>query len=171
MPPASCTIKNPRPSKAESLILDPELENGIGKEQKSLSLTIFQRCVICGTAEPVAIRGLDLEGASSRRLLRTDQLAPDGRSTSCLPLVGHQPPSWSRPVWLEGRRCLDHADDHFRQHQRAMHHDRREMRGYDAGGCLALRPNGIRRGGCRRMLHKETRGAPCRPERVALEDY
>ncbi len=42
-----------------------------------------------------------------------------------------------RPRGLARRRCLDHADRGLRQHQRRLHHDRREMRRHDAGRLIS----------------------------------
>ena len=72
----------------------------------------------------------------------------------------------ARHPGAEGDRRLGDADDHLRQHQFADHHDRRQGRGDDAGGCQSM----IRKRGNRfsaGIMRKQRDRARSRPSPIS----
>ena len=94
------------------------------------------------------LKEIDRRGDRARRHLKTDDEMLDwvrnnAETTyhpvgTCKmgsdPMAVVDPSSGCTASGPAGRRRLDHADPDQRQHQRALHHDRREVRGDGAGG-------------------------------------
>ena len=84
-----------------------------------------------GEAHRVRRRGAGLDPPQRRHDLPPLRHLPHGRRSG---ERGRSGAARARHRGAAHRRCLRHADGRLRQHQRAGHHDRREMRGHGEGG-------------------------------------
>jgi choline dehydrogenase-like flavoprotein len=80
-------------------------------------------------------------GSMPRSLRRRPASAASRSRARGLDGSGRRPASCPRPGGAVRRRCLDHADADFGQHECAVDHDRREGRADDAGIVLTVCPS------------------------------